>query len=260
MLGPSQRQKFRRTPTRHSGPPLGGGRPHRMTGSQNNVIDLLPRREGRQLAALCSRVDLHLGDLLQPAGRPPMYVYFPTGALVGLFSGSVHTMPVQLAQVGQEGMVGSKTAGAPQVAALASVVQEPGTALQTSSSDYQAEMRRSPPLYAAAKLHDALLLRQVVHSAACLHSHELGPRLARWLLSTQDRAGSRAFFATQDSLSMMLGVRRVGITRAAKALQRRGLIDYQRGHIKVLDRRGLRACSCTCYATDRVLLAASRRA
>lgn len=222
----------------------------------NCVIAMLPPADGRRLASICSTVDLHPGDLLQAAGRRGAYVYFPTGALVGLLTGMRHAQPVQLAMVGHEGLVGGEPAATPQPAPMTSVVQEAGTALRARVEDFQALMRLSEPLSAAALRHEGLLLRQVVHSAACLHSHEVAPRLARWLLMTQQRANSRHFSATQSYLAGMLGVRRPGVTAAARTLQHGGLIDYSRGALTVLDRNGLRAAACTCQATDRLLYAA----
>lgn len=88
-------------------------------------------------------------------------------------------------------------------------------------------------------------------SAACARYHAIEPRLARWLLMSQDRARSDEFRVTQQFLSYMLGVRRVGVTGAAGALHRKGLIDYHRGDVTVVDRPGLEAMACSCYASDR---------
>ena len=100
-----------------------------------------------------------------------------------------------------------------------------------------------------------VLMSQLASSAACLRFHLIGPRLARWLLMSQDRAHSDCFRVTHEFLAYMLGVRRVGITAAAGHLQRSGLIEYRRGHLTVLDRTGLEAAACSCYATDRKVYA-----
>jgi Mn-dependent DtxR family transcriptional regulator len=94
-------------------------------------------------------------------------------------------------------------------------------------------------------------MAQLATSAACLRFHQIGPRLGRWLLMTQDRAHADTFHVTQEFLAYMLGVRRVGITAAAGTLQRLGLIEYTRGEMTVLDRPGLERAACTCYAADR---------
>jgi hypothetical protein len=115
----------------------------------------------------------------------------------------------------------------------------------------RSELRRSEVLRGEVDRYIRIRLSQLAQSAICAHFHLLESRLARRLLMTQDRARANTFNATQEVLASKLGVRRVGVTEAARALQKRRLIHYSRGDITVLDRRGLMAASCRCYKADR---------
>ena len=124
------------------------------------------------------------------------------------------------------------------------------------ASDFRAELALGTALRRVLNKYLFVLMSQMANSAACLRFHMIGPRLARWLLMSQDRALADTFSVTQEFLAYMLGVRRVGITAAAGALQSGGLIEYHRGRITVLDRRGLEEAACGCYAADRRAYAA----
>jgi CRP-like cAMP-binding protein len=156
-----------------------------------------------------------------------------------------HALEVGL--VGREGMVGVSLALGMDVASVRALVQGTGTAMRMSAERFRKEFRKSLPLqgelhrYAHAKLSEA---RQ---TAACNRFHAVEARVARWLLMTRDRLGSDEFLLTQEFLADLLGVRRVGVSMAAGALQRRNLISYARGKIAILDRKGLQAASCGCY-------------
>jgi CRP-like cAMP-binding protein len=224
-----------------------------MNSPHNSFIELLPREEGRQLESLCRLVELQSGEVLQAIDAPTRHVYFPAGALVCLFATLEHEPVVEVAMVGHEGLVGIELGLESHSCPLMAVVQEGGNALRVDAEDFGERFEHSPALRAAMCRLVHVTLCQMATSTACLHVHQVAPRLARWLLMTQDRAGSSSFHVTQQFLADMLGVRRVGITAAAKEMQRSGLIDYSRGTMTVLDRQGLRAASCSCYKIDRML-------
>jgi CRP-like cAMP-binding protein len=150
--------------------------------------------------------------------------------------------------VGCEGMLGAHLALGVSAAPLHALVQGPGAAWRMAAARFRAELAASPALQRTLGRYLYVMMRQLGTASACLRFHQIGPRLARWLLMSQDRANGAHFHMTHEFLSYMLGVRRVGITQAAGDLQRRGLIHYHRGDFEVLDRLGLEAAACSCYA------------
>jgi CRP-like cAMP-binding protein len=222
-----------------------------MAGAENHLIALLPHRERQRLLALCDTVELEFGAVLCEPGDATRAVYFPIGCFISLVT-AVEGQPVlEVGMVGREGMLGAQLALGVNVAPLHAVVQGPGSARRVGAAPFRRELARNLPLRRALTRYVYVLMAQLATSAACTRFHNVGARLARWLLMSQDRAHSDRIRLTQEFLAYMLGVRRVGITRAASDLQRDGVIRYHRGEIAVLDRAALEAAACSCYAADR---------
>ena len=218
---------------------------------QNHLIELLPRRDRRSLLALCEPVQLVLSEVLGESGNSTRHAYFPVDAFISLVT-LIDGKPVlEVGMVGREGMLGAHLALGVTTAPFHALVQGPGTALRIGAGAFRTELAGSAPLRRALSRYLYVLMTQMATSAACLRYHLIGPRLARWLLMSQDRAHSNQFHVTHEFLAYMLGVRRVGVTVAAGALQRNRLIEYHRGNFTVLDRAGLESASCSCYAADR---------
>jgi CRP-like cAMP-binding protein len=203
------------------------------------------------LLAICERVEFAVGDILEEVGTPTQHVYFPTVGFVSLVTAIKGRPTLEVGMVGREGMLGTQLVLGVAAAPLHAVVQGAGAAWRIGAPEFSKELARSAALQRALNRYVYVTMAQLASSASCLRFHQIGPRLARWLLMTQDRAHSDSFHITHEFLAYMLGVRRVGITTAASLLQREGLIKYRRGEIEVLNRRGLKAAACGCYTADR---------
>lgn len=218
--------------------------------THNHLLDLLPALDRARLLDVCEWVPLEAGAVLGESGMPTRDVYFPVDGFVSLIARNDDSPELEVGMVGREGMLGAPVALGVNVAPMRMVVQGAGAAWQTSVSSFRQELTRSAALQRFVNRYLYVLLAQMGSCGVCQRFHSVGLRLARWILVCQDRAGNDQFHVTQELLAARLGVRRVGITHAAGALQRARLIAYHRGHIHVLDRSGLEAVACGCYAAD----------
>ncbi len=221
-----------------------------MGAVENHLLDMLPTTDRRRLLSATESVNLAMTDVLSEPGEVTRQIYFPVDCFISCVSLLDKGAGVEVGMIGREGMLGSHLALHVQTAPLHSLVQGPGTARCMTPSAFRRELSLSSALQKIVARYIYVQIAQMATSAACLRFHLVGPRLARWLLMSQDRAHADSFCLTHEFLAYMLGVRRVGITAAASALQRSGLITYHRGSITILDRLGLEAAACNCYAVD----------
>jgi CRP-like cAMP-binding protein len=224
-----------------------------LSTAKNQLIELLPRKARLPLLAICEPVELVMAQVLSEVGTSTRHVYFPTEGFISLVTAINGKPMLEVGMVGREGMLGTHLALGVGAAPLHALVQGSGAAWRIGAVAFRRELARNSALQRGLNRYVYVLMTQLASAASCLRFHHLGPRLARWLLMTQDRAHSDSFYITHEFLAYMLGVRRVGVTTAASVLQRRGLIKYQRGEIQVLKRRELEAAACSCYAADRAM-------
>lgn len=217
----------------------------------NRLLDLLPAHERKRMLAAGETVDLVFADVLYTPGETLRAVYFPLEGLISLIVPIEGANGLEVGLIGNEGMFGIPLALGVDVSAVRAVVQGAGPALCIGAAQFLVEIGRNKVLHQMIDRYAFVHLSQLAQTAGCNRFHVVEARLARWLLMTQDRVHNDAFHVTQEFLALMLGVRRVGVTRAAGSLQNLGLIHYSRGNIAVLDRRGLKAAACGCYKADR---------
>ena len=223
---------------------------HGTTQMRNHLLNVLPANELAELLPNLESVMLHSGDVITEPNERIDYAYFPEGAIFSLVSRMHDGATAEVGTIGEEGMVGLPLYLGAHSSLFLTLVQVPGTSWRLSTSAFVAAIARLP-VFAALVGHFAhAYLTRVSQTAACNRLHPLKQRCAQWLLLTHDRAGgSDTFQLTHEFLSYMLGVRRAGVTEAARSLQSAGLIRYARGRVTIVDRRGLEAAACECSAS-----------
>lgn len=214
---------------------------------KNSLLAALPGNDYQRLVARMELVTLTFGEVLYRHGELIRHVYFPTDALVSLLTLTEGHQALEVGLVGHEGMLGIPLALGINVSPVRAMVLGSGTALRMTSAHFQDEFQHNLPLQREAYRYTYELMVQLTQTAACNRFHCVEARLARWLLMTRDRVRSNQFHLTQDLLGDMLGVRRVGVTKAAGDLRQQKLISYNRGEISILDGQGLEAAACQCY-------------
>ena len=214
----------------------------------NRLLAALPKREYQRLLPQLKTTTLTFGDVLWEPGDTIKYVYFPIDSIISLLSAVAERSTLEVGMVGNEGMAGIPIFMGVNESNTRALVQASGSAMRMTSAALRVEANHLGSLPRLRPRSSHSLLMQISQSSACNRFHTVDARLARWLLMTQDRVNLDEFRLTQDFMSNMLGVRREGVNKAAGALQTGRLIRYSRGFIEVLDRPGLEAVSCVCYA------------
>ena len=213
----------------------------------NHLLAALPDDIWQRWLPQLELVDMPLGQVLYEAGVTLTHVYFPTTAIVSLLYVMENGASSEIAVVGNEGVVGISIFMGGESTPSRAVVQSAGKGFRLKAKAMKDEFIWLPVLHLMLRYTQALIT-QMAQTAACNRHHSLDQRLCRWLLLSLDRIRSEELLMTQELISNMLGVRRVGVTDGAVRLQKAGLIRYSRGHITVLDRKGLEERTCECYA------------
>ena len=224
----------------------------------NRLLATLPSKDRKDIIANCESVELCLAQIISEPGQTIHHVYFPIDSFISLVTPPDDNAGLEVGLVGNEGMIGTPLILGIDVTPLRTFVQGAGPAWCMTSERFHDVLKQSSALQATLNRYLYVLMNQLAQMVTCTRFHWVEARLARWLLMTQDRAHSDHFHITHEFLAFMLGVRRVGVTKAASALQQRELIHYSRGNITVIDRVGLKAAACSCYGAaeslyDRVL-------
>ncbi|MHB8572117.1 MAG: Crp/Fnr family transcriptional regulator [Candidatus Dormibacteria bacterium] len=229
-----------------------------MEPTGNRLLDTLPEVALTKLNRRLKHVRLDVPTILAEPGRPIQHVYFPLGGVVSLVTPLEGGSIVEVATIGNEGIVGVPFALGGAITTVRAIVQVSGTALRMTASDFVAELSRPEPLAQVVENYLPALFSQIAQAAGCNRLHSNEERLSRWLLMSHDRVGQDHFDITQEFLAQMLGSRRATVTVSAGILQQAGFISYSRGHMVIRDREGLLGASCECYhvikeALDRVV-------
>jgi CRP-like cAMP-binding protein len=218
------------------------------TPKSNHLLAALPEPEWQRWASSLEFIELPLGQVLYESGATLKHVYFPTSAIVSLLYVMENGASAEIAVVGAEGVVGISLFMGGESTPSRAVVQSAGYGYRLAAQLVKDEFNRAGPVMHLLLRYTQALLTQMAQTAVCNRHHSLDQQLCRWLLLSLDRLRGTELAMTQELIANMLGVRREGVTESALKLQRAGLIRYARGHITVLDRHGLEARTCECYA------------
>ena len=216
--------------------------------NQNHLLAALLDAEFDRISPYLELVPMKLGDVLYESGGKLQHFYFPTTSIVSMHYLLENGGSSEIAGVGNEGVLGVSLFMGGNTTPSRAIVQTGGSGYRLPVSVLMEEFNRAGPVMRLLLRYTQALLTQMAQTAVCNRQHSVEQQLSRWLLLTLDRLPSNDLTMTQELIANMLGVRREGVTEAAGRLQGYGYISYRRGHITVLDRKGLEGDVCECYA------------
>lgn len=214
---------------------------------QNHLLDALPDEDFQRIAPMLELVEMPLGQALYESGGHLKHVYFPTTSIVSLLYVLESGASAEIAVVGNEGILGISLFMGGETTPSRAVVQSAGYGYRLSAKQLKDEFNRAGHMMRLLLRYTQALITQMAQTAVCNRHHAVEQQLCRWLLLSLDRLAANEVNMTQELIANMLGVRREGVTEAAGKLQRDGIIEYARGHIKVINRPGLEKRVCECY-------------
>lgn len=219
--------------------------------NKNVLLNQLTKKIQESILSDAELFQINLSQVICLAEETQEYLYFPIDGFFSLVQLIDEHPPLEIGMIGREGVLGSEIILGLDNNMFGAIIQGSGEAWKISTSDFMNHFNKIPELKSVIQKYLSIRIRQLGLSASCKHFHEIGPRLAKWLLMSQDRAQSGTFLMTHEFISLMLGIRRVGVTTTAADFKRKGLIDYRRGEIKILNRDGLISAACSCYQVNR---------
>jgi len=224
---------------------------------QNHLLAALPDSARKRIIPRLKLVKLNLGDVIHESGQSIDFVYFPTNSIISMLSVMLNGDSAEISVVGNEGIAGIAVFMGGDSTPSRTVVQSSGFAYRMPAAELKFEFNNYADVRTLMLRYTQALITQMSQTAVCNRHHRIDQQLCRWLLLSLDRLTDNQLNMTQELIANMLGVRREGVTEAASKLQKQGVIEYHRGHIKVIDRAKLETLCCECYAvvkreTDRL--------
>ncbi|MDR7148559.1 CRP-like cAMP-binding protein [Hydrogenophaga palleronii] len=224
-----------------------------MPARENHLIHQLPKSARKHFMDRCEPFDMVVSAELSERNQALTHAYFPCEGCISLVIDVESHPQLEVGMVGHESMLGAELILGLSKTPWRAVVQGEGACWRMAAETLRECSEAIPELHDLLNRTLLVRLHQQALASACERFHMIGPRLARWMLMSLDRAEADTFDVTQEFMALMLGVRRVGVTMAAGELQHDGLIEYHRGHLTVLDRTQLECRACNCYAADKVI-------